>query len=106
MVEERLKKQLIEIISKHLPDAKIYLYGSRASGDFSMGSDIDLALDNGKPISITDLSSIKSDIEESNIPFFVDVVDIFTNESEINESKLVEDPFRNQVLKTRVLWKN
>lgn len=96
MIEERFKKQLIEIISKQLPNAKVYLYGSRASGDFRSGSDIDLALDNGEKISFHDLSSIKDDIEQSKIPFFVDVVDLFTAEGE----------FKKQVLKTRVLWKN
>jgi len=67
---------LCNIIRKYLPKTKIFLFGSRARGTHNQGSDIDIALDNGGPISWAIMGSIKEDIEESNIPFFVDVVDM------------------------------
>ena len=67
---------LDNIIRKYLPETKIVLFGSRARRTHNPGSDIDIALDNGKHISWAIMGSIKEDIEESNIPFFVDVVDM------------------------------
>ena len=78
MIKAEYKEKLIEIISKHLPEATIYLYGSRARGDQSKGSDVDLALDIGKPIDLSIISAIKEEIEESNIPLFVDLIDTQT----------------------------
>jgi len=52
MINPKYKKQLIEIINKHLPQAKIYLYGSRARKDHAEGSDIDLAIEINKAIDI------------------------------------------------------
>ncbi|HBR70304.1 TPA: nucleotidyltransferase domain-containing protein [Candidatus Dependentiae bacterium] len=88
MVEPEYKKKLIEIINKYLPKAKIYLYGSRARGDHSEGSDIDLAIDTGKPVNFSIIGNIKEAIEESTIPLFVDVIDIQNASSNfINEIK-------------------
>lgn len=67
---------LDNIIRKYLPKTKIVLFGSRARGTHNSGSDIDIALDNGEPISWAIMGSIKEDIAESNIPFFVDIVDM------------------------------
>lgn len=75
-VKERYKTLLIEIITMHLPDTKIYLYGSRARGTHREGSDIDLAVDAGKKVEWSVLSRICEDIEDTTIPLFVDVVDI------------------------------
>lgn len=94
MVNERYKKKLIEIIKKYLPDCKIYLYGSRARGDFSQGSDIDLCIDAGKKIDFRILGDMKEEIEESTIPLFVDVVDYH----EISEE------FKNNIMKDAILW--
>ncbi len=47
---DKYKKIIVPIILKHVPQAKIILYGSRARMDESDGSDIDIALDMGRKI--------------------------------------------------------
>ncbi|HBE03736.1 MAG: hypothetical protein A2096_17930 [Spirochaetes bacterium GWF1_41_5] len=62
-----------KIIYKH-SDGKpdIILFGSRASGENEYNSDYDICIvDN---CSVTNLTMIKTDIEDSNIPYKVDIV--------------------------------
>jgi len=82
MLSPEYKKSLLKIIRKHLPKASIYLYGSRARGDNASGSDVDLALDAGRSIDISTIGNIKEEIEESTIPLFVDVVDVYNSSPE------------------------
>jgi uncharacterized protein len=93
---DRYKRILLEIISNRLPHCKIYLFGSRARERHSSGSDIDLALDNGKKIDFDIIVKLKIDIDNSIIPLGVDLVDL-NNASE---------KLREQVKKEGVLWKN
>lgn len=85
---------LKNIIKKHLPSVKIYLFGSRARGDYAPESDIDIALDAGKKIDLYELSLIKEEIEESSIPFTVDVVDLYN----------VSEEFKKNIVKDAKLW--
>ena len=91
---EQDKEKLVKIVSKYLPRAQIFLYGSRARNDHTLESDIDIAIDNKNRIDKITLSTIKEDVDESTIPFFVDIVD-FTQ---------VSDNLRNQILKDGILW--
>jgi uncharacterized protein len=91
---EQDKRKLIEIVFKYLPKARIFLYGSRARNDHTAESDIDIAIDNKSKIDKIMLSTIKEDVDESTIPFFVDIVDFAE----------VSDDLRNQILKDGILW--
>ena len=93
---QHYKTLLLSIIQKHFPDARVYLFGSRARGDARSGSDVDLALDIGKKIELRALFALKDDIDESEVPVFVDVVDLQRAMGE----------FREQILKYGVLWKS
>jgi predicted nucleotidyltransferase len=73
---EKYKIMLLDIVHKHIPDCSVYLFGSRARGSTLEGADMDVALDAGSPISFNVLVDISSDLEESNIPLFVDIVDM------------------------------
>lgn len=88
------KDILINIIKKHLPHSKIYLFGSRARSTHSPGSDIDIAIDAGIPIERAILGALKEEIVESNIPLFVDIIDL----NDISED------IRQQIKKEGVLW--
>jgi len=91
---EQDKQKLIEIITKHLPLAQVYLFGSRARNDNSLRSDIDIAIDNKSKIDNLMLSNIREEIEESTIPFTVDIVDL---------NNISED-LKTQILKDKIKW--
>jgi len=93
-VIEEDKKLLIEIIKKHLPQTKIYLFGSRARKDHVSESDIDIALNNGKKIDSDILGIIKEKAEESTIPFTVDIIDLHATSKDL----------KTQILKDGILW--
>ena len=89
MLDEKYKIKLIAIIEKYLPGSKIYLFGSRAKGRCRETSDVDISIDVGKKINSRLLYKIKDEIEESNIPYFVDVVD-FNNVSEKMKEQILQ----------------
>jgi type I restriction enzyme, S subunit len=67
------------LLERHLPKAKkIYVFGSRANWSTKDGSDLDLAVDAGSPIPRRDLSVLADALEESDLPYKVDVVDLQT----------------------------
>ena len=71
-----IKTELISIIHKHLPGCKIMLFGSRARGTQASGADYDIAVDAGEKVPSITMLHISCDIEDSNIPVHVDVVDL------------------------------
>ena len=71
------KAIIVPIIRKYLPQAHIILYGSRARGDFSGGSDIDIAIDAGHKIDMLIMSKIIGGLEESKLPICFDIVDFW-----------------------------
>lgn len=75
---------LTEILRKHSTVADVMLFGSRAKGTFKPGSDIDLAIMNNG-VSDTEILNIKNDLEESSLPYLVDVL----NYSKIKTADLI-----------------
>ncbi|MDQ5890417.1 MAG: uncharacterized protein QG604_291 [Candidatus Dependentiae bacterium] len=71
-----IKQTLIEIIHKHAPGCKIFLFGSRARGTHREGADYDIAIDAGEKLSNEVMLNIAGDIDESDIYVNVDVVDL------------------------------
>jgi predicted nucleotidyltransferase len=94
-LDEKTKQKIIAVISALIPEARIYLFGSRARGSNAQYADIDIALDAGKPLPLRDIDEVKSMFGESNIPYKIDVVDIHQ----------VNDRMRQQIMKERVIWK-
>ncbi|MEX0849604.1 MAG: nucleotidyltransferase domain-containing protein [Candidatus Dependentiae bacterium] len=92
---ETYKKIVVPIILKHLPHAKIILYGSRARGDDRPGSDIDIALDVGKEVNSKKLNAIIMDLEESSLPIKFDLIDFYA----------ISQEMKSEVLKDGVVWK-
>ncbi len=66
------------IILSRLGDrrARVFLFGSRARGDHRPASDIDLALLPQDPLPRGLVAEIREALEESPVPFFVDLVDL------------------------------
>ena len=68
-------EELRDYLSDRLPGTRIWLFGSRARGEAAEGSDIDIAVEcDGSGCEI--LSLLRMEIEESNLPWKVDLVDL------------------------------
>lgn len=95
-MEKRYKELLLKIIDHYAPaGVRVYLFGSRARKIHNPGSDIDIALDAESPIPLRVLGLIREDIENSNIPFFVDVID----------AQSVSDEMKQNIKREGVEWK-
>ena len=57
-------------------DVRVYLFGSRAHNKAGRYSDIDIALLPKTVLPFSVISLIKEALEESSVPYFVDVVDL------------------------------
>jgi predicted nucleotidyltransferase len=64
---------LNSIFQKYPGIKEVIIYGSRAKGNFRIGSDIDLSLKTGSNFTFTELLRIGSDFDDSDIPYFIDV---------------------------------
>lgn len=62
---------LQKIFSNHPNVSEVKIYGSRAKGNYREGSDIDLAIMD--KLEYSELHSIINEIEESIIPYLVDI---------------------------------
>lgn len=66
--------ETLEKILSQYPQIKlVHIFGSRAKGTYHQGSDIDLAVMN-EGLEYHDLLRLKSDLDESHLPYVVDIV--------------------------------
>ncbi len=89
----KVKKIVLRRLRGH--PARVYLFGSRARGDARHWSDIDVAVLARKPLPGGLLSEIREELEESSVPYTVDVVDLAEAGAQ----------FRSGVEREGVLWK-
>jgi len=75
-------------------NAKVYLFGSWARGEATRLSDIDVAIDPHATLPRGTLARLRERLEESHVPYHVDVVDLTRTAPE----------FRRRVLAEGVLW--
>ncbi|HKJ43032.1 MAG TPA: nucleotidyltransferase domain-containing protein [Sunxiuqinia sp.] len=66
-------ESVISILKKHSKIEKAILFGSRAKGNYSNGSDVDIALV-GKDLKSTDIFTISEKIEQLYLPWKFDIV--------------------------------
>jgi len=83
------------ILRQYLPeDATVWVFGSRATGRARRGSDLDLAIDIGQALPANTETDLHFAFEDSDLPWTVDIVDMFTLEDGI---------FRQNVERDRVI---
>jgi predicted nucleotidyltransferase len=58
--------------------AEFYVFGSRAKGVARRGSDLEIAIDLGRPLSPVEHHYLVNELEESDLPYRVDIVDLQT----------------------------
>ena len=66
-------KSVISLLKKHPKITGVILFGSRAKGNFSPGSDIDFAL-LGKNLCLQDLLDLYVEIDELYLPYKFDLL--------------------------------
>jgi len=74
---------------------QVILYGSRASGNNHQTSDVDIALLSANRIDQGFISHLKEKLEESNVPYKIEIVDLNN----------VSSVFRKEVITKGVIWK-
>ena len=72
----------------------VFLFGSRAKESAHRLSDMDIGFLGGSPIPKATLSAIAEELNESAVPYNLDLVDFFT----------ASDDFRKESLREIVIW--
>ena len=91
---QNLKSLIFETLKEE--NVIVILFGSRARGDFSRVSDIDIGVLPGKNFDRRKLVFLKERIEDLNIPYTVDFVDL----------SRVSEVFKEKALREGVIWKH
>ena len=73
---DTVKRIILERLAGH--PAGVYLFGSCARGDGGHWSDIDVAIDPAERLPQSLLAEIDEELEESTVPYFVEVIDLST----------------------------
>lgn len=85
-------------IFRSFPEVEtVYLFGSRAKGNYRLGSDVDLAIMN-EGVNSRTLSKLNGKFEESSLPYNIDLVDFtrLTKQEFIEHIQRVGIPFIRQ----------
>ena len=91
---EEVRRLVLAAVGKD--GAGIYLFGSWARGEATRLSDIDVAIDPHTPLPRGTLARLREQLEESHVPYHVDVVDLSRTDPE----------FRRRVLAEGILWRD
>lgn len=87
-----LKKLLNDQIKSY--PIRIYLFGSRAKGNAHSKSDVDIAILPLAPLPSGFMSRLKEVVEESTIPYSIDLVNISD----------IDPVFREKILAEGIVW--
>lgn len=93
---EPILRKVRELVRQVLAtqDVDVYLFGSWAKGTHGLSSDIDVGLDPHRPLPAGTLPTLRERLEESHIPYRVEVVDL----TEVDEA------FRAAVIRGGIRW--
>ena len=70
------RRIVLGIIAAHLPPtAQIWAFGSRTTGRARRYSDLDLAIDAGRRLTIDETAVLREAFDECDLPYRVDIVD-------------------------------
>ena len=87
------RRLVLQILAGNLPPAtQAWVFGSRATGRARRYSDLDLAIDAGRPMTLDETASLAEAFGESDLPYRVDIIDW----------RRVDAGFRNIIAKQRM----
>lgn len=70
------RRIVLDLLAEHLPaGSKVWVFGSRATGRARRYSDLDLAIDAGRRLTLDEAAMLREAFEESDLPWRVDAVD-------------------------------
>lgn len=70
---------VLGILRDHAPQpCRIYAFGSRVQGRARRFSDLDLAFDAGRPLTLREEARLFDAFDESDLPWRVDIVDLIS----------------------------
>lgn len=97
-IEQKYLLRLKELVINSLKDreVKIILFGSRARGEGVPSSDVDIGIIPLVELEDKELAILRERIEDSNIPYKVEIV----NFSEVSKD------FKKSALKEAIVWKD
>jgi len=81
---ERVLEITLQVLGDR--DVRVYLFGSSVTGRVRRSSDIDVAIDPLRVLPSALLAELRERLEESEVPYDVDVVDLSTASPEIRAS--------------------
>ena len=78
-VELRWQALVDDILRQHAPrPCRVWAFGFRVRGRARRFSDLDLAFDAGRPLTLRDTAVLADAFDESDLPWRVDIVDLVT----------------------------
>ncbi|MBI4081169.1 MAG: nucleotidyltransferase domain-containing protein [Candidatus Lambdaproteobacteria bacterium] len=63
------------LLERHVPHCDVWVFGSRAKHQAKPYSDLDLVMAGDGPLPLATLAALAAELEDSALPFKVDVVD-------------------------------
>ncbi|MDQ0253419.1 putative nucleotidyltransferase [Evansella vedderi] len=97
-LREQILGELRKIVTDTLSDenVRIYLFGSWARKEEKHSSDIDVAVECIEPITPNKWQELSERVEESTIPYHVDIIDLNTASSSLEKN----------IKKEGIIWKD
>ena len=70
------RRLVLNILRANLPKStKVWVFGSRATGRARRYSDLDLAIDAGRPLTLDEIAGLAEAFSDSDLPYKVDLAD-------------------------------
>jgi predicted nucleotidyltransferase len=69
------RRLVLNILRANLPNStKVWVFGSRATGRARRYSDLDLAIDAGRPLTLDEIVGLAEAFSDSDLPYKIDLV--------------------------------
>ncbi len=89
---DRIRDIVLDALSGYA--VTVYLFGSRARGPVRRASDVDIAVEAHEPLPPRVLAHLRDSLEESTVPYRVDILDL----------ALAGDALRERIKQEGVVW--
>jgi predicted nucleotidyltransferase len=87
------RRIVLDILGANLPQgSQVWVFGSRATGRARPYSDLDLAIDAGRPLTLDEHAILREAFSDSDLPYRVDFIDWHA----------IDDRFRRLITAERV----